>query len=80
MICFFLVLDLLLVYVFFVSVPIPMFIIIGVWGSNVQICACPYCRLALRARQSVPLQRRPGLLLFMEWLLTALYVHPHVAG
>ena len=34
MICFFSVLDLLLFYVFFESVLIPMFIIIGVWGSR----------------------------------------------
>nr|QES94777.1 NADH dehydrogenase subunit 4 [Trebouxia lynnae] len=34
MICFFSVLDLLLFYVFFESVLIPMFIIIGIWGSR----------------------------------------------
>ena len=34
LICFFSVLDLLLFYVFFESVLIPMFLIIGVWGSR----------------------------------------------
>ena len=75
MIAVFSVLDLLLFYIFFESVLIPMFIIIGVWGSRERKIRAAYQFFLYTLFGSVLMLLAILLIVFLSLLLFSSFSH-----